>query len=61
MLREKQLEDRKLRPQVNTQAAGRFIKHGLYDKNDKKRKEAASSSKEQPKNKKIKFPENDSD
>ncbi|KAL5275522.1 hypothetical protein ACFFRR_001412 [Megaselia abdita] len=61
MIREKQLEDRKLRPQVNTSVAGRFIKHGLYDKNDKKRPNKAASSSQQPQNKKIRFPENDSD
>lgn len=63
MIREKQLEDRRLRPLVNAKAADRFIKHGLYDRNDKKRSnnEVATATSQQPKNKKIRFPENDSD
>lgn len=63
MMREKQLEERKHRPQVDTKAAGRFIKHGLFDRNDKKRPMPGSSidSSQHPKNKKIRFPENDSD
>merc|ERR1712232_281898 len=36
MLREKQLEERVLRPKVNVPVAGRFIKHELWDPNAKK-------------------------
>lgn len=66
MLREKQLEDRKLRPQIDSAAAGRFIKHGLYDKKNEKKRLNHGNNMEfyqdnEPKNKKIKFPENDSD
>lgn len=39
MLREKQLEDRAVRPKVNVPVAQRFVKHELWDPKDKERKE----------------------
>lgn len=39
MLREKQIEDHKLRPVLDKAAANRFIKHGLHDSDNQSLKD----------------------
>lgn len=54
MLRDKEIHDRKtIRPVLDKDAAGRFIRHGLYDPNARQTDRELIG----PKNKKRKFDE----